>query len=318
MSKSNKQIKLKPANKIAQEQKVKETQEQKEDISSSITPMPNEPDSPDEQEEDTDVMIPQCQPNSEPPDVPSVIELPEDLKDVSLGEVETKNFFSQLETFFISLLDKREAKRKAEQEARIKANEEAGIDTITDENALVKCTEYMNAIFTNYDMFKNHQGAVYENIKNLYGITKCLHTIVGRIEKTQGVKAPRRPPFPSWACLAYLFWHWPMYGFSYLWLSKYFRRFCFLITFFVMILQFCLIVLLASDNKTMNYERNKYITVRNWSVVMEDTAAINRFNHVDLLYEDVDFNREQIHDLNAKIKAKHENMMQDKLHGRRK
>lgn len=40
--------------------------------------------------------------------------------------------------------------------------------------------------------------------------------------------------------------------------------------------------------------------------VMKDTAAVNRFNHVDLLFENVKFNREQIEDLNEFIRAKHE------------
>lgn len=67
-----------------------------------------------------------------------------------------------------------------------------------------------------------------------------------------------------------------------------------------------MIVLLASDNKTMNHDRAKYVTVRNWSYVMKDTAAINRFNRVDLLFEDVKFNREQIDELNEFIRSKHE------------
>ena len=39
---------------------------------------------------------------------------------------------------------------------------------------------------------------------------------------------------------------------------------------------------------------------------MKDTAAVNRFNKVDLLFEDVKFNREQIDELDEFIRTKHE------------
>lgn len=67
-----------------------------------------------------------------------------------------------------------------------------------------------------------------------------------------------------------------------------------------------MIVLLASDNKNLAHDHAKYVTVRNWSYVMKDTAAINRFNRVDLLFEDVKFNREQIEELDEFIRTKHE------------
>ena len=171
----------------------------------------------------------------------------------------------------------------------------------------------MNDILTGYNLYKKHESAIdkqqtkSKEIADTQNETvKRLETVIGRIEDVQGVKAPKRPPFPSWACLAYLFWHWPMYGFAYLWQSKYFRRFCFLIAFFVMVMEFCLIVVLALDNKSLHLDHAKYVTVRNWSYVMKDTAAVNRFNKVDLLFEDVKFNREQIDELDEFIRTKHE------------
>lgn len=109
-----------------------------------------------------------------------------------------------------------------------------------------------------------------------------------------------------------------MYGFAFLWQSKYFRRFCFLIAFLVMVLEFCLIVLLASENGTLHHDRVKYVTVRNWSYVAGDTAAVNRFNEVDILFEDTKFNREKIEQLNDHIRSKHEQMLQQKQKQKRK
>ena len=74
----------------------------------------------------------------------------------------------------------------------------------------------------------------------------------------------------------------------------------------MIVVQFCMIVLLACDNKNLTHDHAKYVTVRNWSYVMKDTAAINRFNRVDLLFEDVKFNREQIEELDEFIRTKHE------------
>ena len=73
-----------------------------------------------------------------------------------------------------------------------------------------------------------------------------------------------------------------------------------------MVMEFCLIVVLALDNKSLHLDHAKYVTVRNWSYVMKDTAAVNRFNKVDLLFEDVKFNREQIDELDEFIRTKHE------------
>ena len=73
-----------------------------------------------------------------------------------------------------------------------------------------------------------------------------------------------------------------------------------------MVMEFCLIVVLSFDNKALHLDHAKYVTVRNWSYVMKDTAAVNRFNKVDLLFEDVKFNREQIDELDEFIRTKHE------------
>ena len=210
-------------------------------------------------------------------------------------------------------MDNREAARKLKQQELERKAEEEGINLVTPENAVVKCVEYMNAIKDGYDMYKKQKGAIaqeqkqtLDTVKQQADTAKRLETVIGRIEDVQGVKAPKRPPFPSWACLTYLFWHWPVYAFACMWLSKYFRRFCFLITLFVILMQTCLIFLLTCDNKTLHHDRAKYVTVRNWSYVVGDTSAMNRFNKVDLLFEDVEFNKEQIDGLNKYIRSRHE------------
>lgn len=113
-------------------------------------------------------------------------------------------------------------------------------------------------------------------------------------------------------CLAYLFWHWPMYGFAFLWQSKYFRRFSFLIAFFVMVLEFCMIVLLSYDNKDLHHDRAKYVTVRNWSLVEGDTATINKFDYVDFIYSDVKYRNDDIDALQESIRKKYDIMMEKK------
>ena len=266
-----------------------------------------------EQVEDADVIVPVSQPDSESDDVTENPPIDGEFTDKMLKDIDVHDFCFILETMYNYTADHREeAKRKEREESRRK-QEEAGIDVITPENALVKCTGFMNDILTGYNLYKKHESAIdkqqtkSKEIADTQNETvKRLETVIGRIEDVQGVKAPKRPPFPSWACLAYLFWHWPMYGFAYLWQSKYFRRFCFLIAFFVMVMEFCLIVVLALDNKSLHLDHAKYVTVRNWSYVMKDTAAVNRFNKVDLLFEDVKFNREQIDELDEFIRTKHE------------
>ena len=266
-----------------------------------------------EQVEDADVIVPVSQPDSESVDVTVNPPIDGEFTDKMLKDIDVHDFCFILETMYNYTADHREeAKRKEREESRRK-QEESGIDVITPENALVKCTGFMNDILTGYNLYKKHESAIdkqqtkSKEIADTQNETvKRLETVIGRIEDVQGVKAPKRPPFPSWACLAYLFWHWPMYGFAYLWQSKYFRRFCFLIAFFVMVMEFCLIVVLALDNKSLHLDHAKYVTVRNWSYVMKDTAAVNRFNKVDLLFEDVKFNREQIDELDEFIRTKHE------------
>ena len=266
-----------------------------------------------EQVEDADVIVPVSQPDSESVDVTENPPIDGEFTDKMLKDIDVHDFCFILETMYNYTADHREeAKRKEREESRRK-QEESGIDVITPENALVKCTGFMNDILTGYNLYKKHESAIdkqqtkSKEIADTQNETvKRLETVIGRIEDVQGVKAPKRPPFPSWACLAYLFWHWPMYGFAFLWQSKYFRRFCFLTAFFVMVMEFCLIVVLSFDNKALHLDHAKYVTVRNWSYVLKDTATVNRFNKVDLLFEDVKFNREQIEELDEFIRTKHE------------
>lgn len=226
-----------------------------------------------EQVEDADVIVPVCQSGSESTEVPESAPVEVKFSDRLLNDITVEDYCFLFETLFNAYSDNREeAKRKAREESRRK-QEESGIDVITPENALVKCTGFMNDILTGYNLYKKHESAIDKQQSKSKEIAdtqnetvKRLETVIGRIEDVQGVKAPKRPPFPSWACLAYLFWHWPMYGFAYLWQSKYFRRFCFLIAFFVMVLEFCMIILLSYDNKDLHHDRAKYVTVRNWSL----------------------------------------------------
>ena len=316
MDKSNTKPKLKPANKYVSKDKFNEMMGKMQDISSSITPLQNgfvHCNKPLEQSDDADVVVPLCHPNSEQLDESQDLQVLQEYTDKILSDMTVYDFNIVLETTFNALLDNRaEANRKA-QEERIKKQEEAGIDVITPENALAKCVKIMNDMKNSYDLYKNQKGAIAEEqqqtlktVNQQADTAKRLETVVGRIEDVQGVKAPKRPPFPSWACLTYMFWHWPMYAFASMWLSKYFRRFCFLITFCVIVLQSYLIFLLTIDNNTMHHDRAKYVTVRNWSFVVGDTATVSRFKHVDWLYDDIEFNKEQIAELNEFIRTKHE------------
>lgn len=310
--------KLKPARMITKE-KVQEVKDKMADISSTVVSSQTvsaHPAESSEQVEDADVIVPVSQPDSESVDVTENPPIDGEFTDKMLKDIDVHDFCFILETMYNYTADHREeAKRKEREESRRK-QEEAGIDVITPENALVKCTGFMNDILTGYNLYKKHESAIdkqqtkSKEIADTQNETvKRLETVIGRIEDVQGVKAPKRPPFPSWACLAYLFWHWPMYGFAFLWQSKYFRRFCFLIAFFVMVMEFCLIVVLSIDNKALHLDHAKYVTVRNWSYVNEDASAMNRFDQVDLLFEDVKFNRERIDSLNNYIQSKHEQML---------
>ena len=67
--------------------------------------------------------------------------------------------WSGLRSFNAYSDNREEAKRKAKEESRRK-QEESGIDVITPENALVKCTGFMNDILTGYNLYKKHESAI--------------------------------------------------------------------------------------------------------------------------------------------------------------
>ena len=272
-----------------------------------------------EQVEDADVIVPVSQPDSESVDVTENPPIDGEFTDKMLKDIDVHDFCFILETMYNYTADHREeAKRKAREE-NIRKREASGEVVWTTENAVIKCSQYMNTISNDFNLYREQKNAVAkEQEQTLKTVTqqaetaKRLETVIGRIEDVQGVKAPKRPPFPSWACLAYLFWHWPMYGFAYLWQSKYFRRFCFLTAFFVMVLEFCIIVLLSYDNKDLHHDRAKYVTVRNWSLVEGDTATINKFDYVDFIYSDVKYRKDDIDALQETIRKKYDIMMEKK------
>ena len=318
---TNSKPKLKPARMITKE-KVQEVKDKMADISSTVVSSQTvsaHPAEPSEQVDDADVIVPVCQSGSESPEMPESAPVEVKFSDRLLNDITVEDYCFLFETLFNACSDNREeAKRKAREESRRK-QEASGIDVITPENALVKCTGFMNDILTGYNLYKKHESAIdkqqtkSKEISDTQNETvKRLETVIGRIEDVQGVKAPKRPPFPSWACLAFLFWHWPMYGFAYLWQSKYFRRFCFLIAFFVMVLEFCMIILLSYDNKDLHHDRAKYVTVRNWSLSEGDTATINKFDYVDFIYSDAKYRKDDIDALQETIRKKYDIMMEKK------
>ena len=313
--------KLKPARRITKE-KVQEVKDKMDDISSSVVSSQTvsaHPAESSEQVEDADVIVPVSQPDSESDDVTENPPIDGEFTDKMLKDIDVHDFCFILETMYNYTADHREeAKRKAREE-NIRKREASGEVVWTTENAVIKCSQYMNTISNDFNLYREQKNAVAkEQEQTLKTVTqqaetaKRLETVIGRIEDVQGVKAPKRPPFPSWACLAYLFWHWPMYGFAYLWQSKYFRRFCFLTAFFVMVLEFCIIVLLSYDNKDLHRDRAKYITVRNWSLVEGDTATINKFDYVDFIYSDAKYRKDDIDALHETIRKKYDIMMEKK------
>ena len=313
--------KLKPARMITKE-KVQEVKDKMADISSTVVSSQTvsaHPAESSEQVEDADVIVPVSQPDSESVDVTESLPIEGEFTDKMLTEIDVHDLCFILETMYNYIVDHREeAKRKAREE-NIRKREASGEVVWTTENAVIKCSEYMNAIRNDFNLYREQKNAVAkEQEQTLNTVTqqaetaKRLETVIGRIEDVQGVKAPKRPPFPSWACLAYLFWHWPMYGFAFLWQSKYFRRFCFLTAFFVMVLEFCMIVLLSYDNKDLHHDRAKYVTVRNWSLVEGDTATINKFDYVDYIYSDVKYHKDDIDALQETIRKKYDIMMEKK------
>ena len=272
-----------------------------------------------EQVEDADVIVPVSQPDSESVDVTENPPIDGEFTDKMLKDIDVHDFCFILETMYNYTADHREEAKRKEREENIRKREASGEVVWTTENAVIKCSEYMNTISSDFNLYREQKNAVakeqeqtLKTVAQQAETAKRLETVIGRIEDVQGVKAPKRPPFPSWACLAYLFWHWPMYGFAFLWQSKYFRRFCFLTAFFVMVLEFCMIVLLSYDNNDLHHDRAKYVTVRNWSLVEGDTATINKFDYVDFIYSDVKYRKDDIDALQETIRKKYDIMMEKK------
>lgn len=318
-NKNNSKPKMKAAKKVKEEVEAKVAQTKSDVVENIFKEEPKSIPVPSFEEEETDDSALQCQTESPPPDVP---ESPSDknlLMKMAVADISFGDFCMGIETAFLTTMNQREENRKKENAEYIRQQRAKGREPITTENALVKCADYLKVLVETYNLYKTHNSAIDKQQAQSKAIAdeqsdtvKRLETVVGKIEKVQGVKAPIRPPFPSWACLTFLFWHWPMYAFSYCWQSKYFRRFCFLVAFFVMIIEFCLIVLLAYDNRAYHNERIKYNIVRNWSYVLEDSAAMKRFDKVDLLFEDVEFNREKIMDIGNMIQTKNEELQKKK------
>ena len=232
--------KLKPARMITKE-KVQEVKDKMADISSTVVSSQTvsaHPAESSEQVEDADVIVPVSQPDSESVDVTENPPIDGEFTDKMLKDIDVHDFCFILETMYNYTADHREeAKRKAREE-NIRKREASGEVVWTTENAVIKCSEYMNTISSDFNLYREQKNAVakeqeqtLKTVAQQAETAKRLETVIGRIEDVQGVKAPKRPPFPSWACLAFLFWHWPMYGFAYLWQSKYFRRYCFLTAF---------------------------------------------------------------------------------------
>ena len=311
--------KLKPARSYRSRPKIAEVQDMLQDITPSLVyssgiKSPAVVDAHSDAE--ADVMIPAGQPEVQPQVAPQAEKLADNPMSQSFDGISKQDLLLLIETALITTLDNREAAQRKAKEQRIRELEESGADVFTTENGIKKCVEYIESIEKDYNLYKTQSAAISQEreqtseiIKQQNATASRLETIIGRIEDVQGVKAPKRPPFPSFACLAFLLWHWPMYVFASLWLSKYFRRLCFLLTFVVMVVQFCLICLLAYDNRSMHYDHSKYVTVRNWTYVLGDTAALGRFKYVDGIYNDVDFNKAKIDELHELIRLKHETMM---------
>ena len=317
----DKTIKIKPAKatqnaKKAAKDKAEETMSKMQDIMVSDMPLRIQDqvrEQIEEEDDDQEAMAPVRQHDSELPEVQTIEQVAEKSSDASAASGDGIDYWTRIETIIVTAITGYFTKKDEERDERVRKMKALGIDVITPDNALTKCTEFIGQIRDIYNVFVKQDDTVVKQLASGYATAKKqndtakrLEMVIGKIENVQGVKAPKRPPFPSWACLAYLLWHWPMYAFSWLWLSKYFRRFCFLITFLVIVVETCLIGLLASENSTLHLDRAKYYTVRNWSYVLHDMSAVNRFNHVDLLFEDTKFHREQINDLQEFIKTKHE------------
>ena len=72
--------------------------------------------------------------------------------------------------------------------------------------------------------------------------------------------------------------------------------------------QSCLIIVMALENRKMSYDSSKYHLARNWSYVLLDDSAVERFDYVDMLYSNTDseYNRERILELQKHIEKMHE------------
>ena len=234
------------------------------------------------------------------------IQLPEFLRDDKL-------FYAHMESVINSVLTNRanaRIERCAEEARQRKAR---GIKDMTVNDYLDKIIENYNKIADSYNAFKEGKGLVAQNVAATNKFCEDFNAKLGRlevlvksVERVMGVKAPIRPPFPSWACLAYLFWHWPVYAFARAWCSKFFRRFCYICTLLVVLIQTGFILFLAADNRVNRYAQAKYVAARNWAYVEHDSTSMHRFDYLDLLYAHPDWNKQDIENLNNSISKKHE------------
>ena len=98
--KEKSKAKPKPAKSYTTRSKIEEVQGKMVDISSSIVPLqpPIVAHTDGNEAEDEDVFIPECQPNSNLPDMAQVNQKLEKYSDVTLGEVSFKYFGELLET----------------------------------------------------------------------------------------------------------------------------------------------------------------------------------------------------------------------------
>lgn len=162
-----------------------------DDISSSVVSLQTvsaHPAESSEQVEDADVIVPVSQPDSESDDVTENPPIDGEFTDKMLKDIDVHDFCFILETMYNYTADHREeAKRKEREESRRK-QEESGIDVITPEKALVKCTSFMNDILTGYNLYKKHESAIdkqqtkSKEIADTQNETvKRLETVIGRI-----------------------------------------------------------------------------------------------------------------------------------------
>lgn len=287
-----KQPKLKPAKSYASvEKKIQKVTGQMQDIrpfiSTTLVKGAQAPDAVQEPkiEEDMDIVIPVVQPSADLPEIPRAADMPEEMSGRSLGDIDSNDFQTYLEVSLNKVLDNRAKAEREAIEKKIREYEAEGKEFLTPENICLRAAGYIKVITEDYNLYREQKNAIAKEqaevkatVAQQAQTASRLETVIGRIEDVQGVKAPRRPPFPSWACLTYLFWHWPMYGFARMWQSKYFRRFCFLIATFVIIIEFCFICLLGSENSTLKYNPKSMSPSATgrmlWTTLLPSTASI--------------------------------------------